>query len=66
MKHRAGADIGQLDLDAATILAEFQDAARYSSGVRIVARIHGSWISAILTTSGMSQGLKLALRAIGH
>ncbi len=30
---------------------------RYSSGVRMVARIHGSRISAILTGSGMSAGL---------
>ena len=30
---------------------------RYSSGVRIVALIHGSLMSAIFTGSGMSAGL---------
>ena len=38
-------------------LDEVDAAYTAKSGVRIVARIHGSRISAILTTSGMSAGL---------
>ena len=34
---------------------------RYSSGVRMVARIHGSWISSICIGSGMSTGLWISI-----